>query len=172
MKQTIQDSHFSFDVDRLITQDNVDKHPRFGRFMEIARAISELSNYDKYRLGACVILKKQIIAKGFNKAKTHPVQKHYNAMRFDVSDKSRHYIHAETAALNQVKHLDLTGAELFVYHTGVNGEQKMARPCAACMKYAKQLGIKKIHYSTPDGFATEHISKENLIFVKRAKKPI
>lgn len=172
MKQTINDHNFSFDVDQLIPLENIKKHPKFERFMDIARSISELSTYDKYRLGAHVVLKGKILAKGFNKAKTHPVQKKFNSYRFDISDKSNHYLHAEMVALNKLKHIDLTGGELFVYHTGTDGSQKMARPCAACMAASKERGIKKIHYSTPDGMATEYISKENLIKVKRGKKLI
>lgn len=171
MTYKIQDHNFEFMVDEMIPKENISKHPRFERFMEIARSVSELSTYDKYRLGAVITIKGAVVAKGYNQAKTHPTQKRYNAQRFDVTDKSNHFLHAEMAALNKVKHLDLSQAEIHIYHIGNNGEQKMARPCAACMKAIKDRGIKRIHYSTPEGLASEYIDKKNVI-VKRGRKPI
>jgi deoxycytidylate deaminase len=169
MKHTIHDHHFTFDVDRLISKETIRKHPKHQRFMDIAKNVSELSTYDCYRLGAIIVVKGTIIAKGFNKAKTHPQQKKYNAVRFDISDKSQHHIHAEFDAIMKAKNVDLSEAEIYVYHIGKKGEQKMARPCAGCMAAIKKHGIKVVHYSTPEGLATEYISKENLIQVKRAK---
>lgn len=169
MKETIHDHNFSFDVDRMIPQEKVKNHPKYERFMELARGVAEQSVYDCYRLGSVLVLKSAIVGKGYNKAKTHPQQKKYNAVRFDITDRSKHHLHAEMVALNQAKHLDLSKAELYIYHVGRKGEQKMARPCAGCMKAIKDRGIKKIHYSTPDGIATEYLSKDTLTNVKRGK---
>lgn len=171
-KPVIKDHFFSFEVDRIITQDNIKRHPKFERFMEIARSVAQLSTYDRYRLGAVLTINGKVIEKGHNQAKTHPQQKKYNALRFDVSDKSQHFLHAEIDLLNRLKNVDLSHAELIVYHIGHDGSQKMARPCAACMKAIKDRGIKTIHYSTPDGFATEYIGQENKIIVKRGRRPI
>lgn len=172
MKHIINDHDFVFSVDDHIPQENLDKHPKFERFMEIARAMAEMSSYQKYRLGAVITLRGKVISKGSNIAKTHPQQKRYNAMRFDISSKSNHFLHAEMLALNRAKGIDLTGAEITVYHKGTRGEQKMARPCAACMKAIKDRKLKRVNYSTPDGMASEYISPDNVINVKRSRKPI
>lgn len=38
----------------------------------------------------------------------------------------------------------------------------LARPCPACMAMIKNLGIKKIYYTTDDGFAFEQLETELL----------
>lgn len=169
MNLDIYKKDYQHDNNSLI-KNNLDTHPRFERFMEIARSVSCLSNYDRYRLGAIIVLKGKIVSRGYNQEKTHPIQKKYNVYRFRIADNSNHFIHAEIDALNKAKGIDLSKAEIIIYHTGNNGEQKMARPCPGCMAAIKKSGIKKIHYSTPDGLATEYISSINITPPHKKKK--
>jgi deoxycytidylate deaminase len=56
--------------------------------------------------------------------------------------------------------IDFSKVELYVYRELRNGKMAMSRPCEACMAVIKKMGIKKIHYTTPDGFATEKLTKK------------
>lgn len=136
----------------------LDKYPRMRKFMRIAHSVSCMSSYEKYKIGAIIILKGQIIATGYNQKKTHTKQKHNNSYRFKSVSVSEHPIHAELDALNKTKNIDLSKAEMIIYHVGDDFQQKIARPCDACMFALNKRGIKKIHYSTPDSFITEDIS--------------
>lgn len=171
MKKVSHDD-FELDVDSLIPNNKIKSHPKYQRFLSIARGLSETSIFNKNKMGAIIVLKGKVIAKGFNSFKSHPLQKHYNIHRTDISDEAPHYLHAEMDALRKVKDLDLKNAEVYVYHVNNNGEQKMARPCAACMKALKEHGFCTIHYSTPDGLATEFIDNNNKIIVKKGRRPI
>lgn len=172
--QTINHFNFEFEVDSVIPTKNLKSHPRFEKFLNMARSMSEVSNFHKYRLGAVLVIKGKIIARGFNAAKSHPLQKRYNIERTDIYDSAPHYIHAEMDVVKKIKGtgIDLKHAELFIYHVSPTGEQKMARPCAACMSAIKECGIGIIHYSTPDGLATEYISPDQKINVHRGRKPV
>lgn len=174
MATTIHDHDFSYSVDKLINKADFAKHPRFTKFMDIAKGVSELSTFYKYRLGAIITIKGKVVARGWNKAKSHPKQKHYNELRSTVVDGAPHYVHAEMDAINKAisMGIDLSKAELTVYRTGLDKQQKMARPCAACMSAIKEVNIPIIHYSTADGLATEYLDINKPIRVKNATRLI
>lgn len=166
---TLVHEDFEFEVDRLIPTLDIKAHPKFAKFTNIARSVSEESVFTRYRFGAILVVKGKIVARGFNSTKSHPMQKMYNIERTDVSDSAPHYIHAEMDVLTKIKGIDLKNAELYVYHLSPKNEQRMARPCPACMKAIKAHGISVIHYSTPDGLATEYIDPTQKIRVHKGR---
>ncbi len=168
----LEHDNFKFKVDEVIPKNKINAHPRFEKFLNLARSMSEISNFNKYRIGAVLVIKNKIIARGYNSQKGHPLQKRYNTVRTDMGENSHHPIHAEMDVLKKLKGIDLKNAELFIYNINNNGEQRMARPCGACMDALKEHGIKTIHYSTPDGFATEYIDPNQKIEVYKARRPI
>lgn len=137
-------------------------------FFEAARIESLNSNYKGYasvKIGCVVYYKGTILSKGFNSNKTHTIQKKYNLYRYD-DRKSNHYyreyVHAEIMALSKIKFLDIdfSKIELYLYRQTKDGKLAMSRPCNSCMAYIKKMGIRKIHYTTYDGYATEILNKE------------
>lgn len=158
---------FEFEVDELIHLDEEFKYKKYAKFMAIAKSVSELSNFNKHKLGAIAVKQGVVVARGMNAEKSHPLQKLFNKNRIDCSDDETR-IHAELQMLNRLKAKfnknECKKIEVYIFHVNNLGEQKMARPCAGCMDAIKQAGIRTIHYSTPDGFATERLSDE--------KKPI
>ena len=180
MATTINDFDFSYEVDELITKDNMGSNKRFSKFMSIAKQVSELSTFDKYRLGAIITVKGVVVARGWNKHKSHPTQKFYNQFRTNliegtqVVDAAQNFLHAEVDAINKALRLgiDLSEAELTVFRAGLDKQQKMARPCGGCMEYIKTVKIGTIRYSTPDGMAIEYLNHDKPIKVKNATKMI
>lgn len=170
--QLIDESNFSYYVDRVIENEKVKSHSKFSKFLEMARAMSILSKFETYKIGAAITIKGRPVATGCNSYKTHPTQKHYNKQRSNFDEKAKHFTHAEIAALNKLKGIDLKNAELFVYRTGLDGSPRMCRPCAACMTAIKERGIKVIHYTTSEGVATEYLSKDILTSVKKSRSLI
>lgn len=73
-------------------------------------------------------------------------------------------LHAEINCINQIKHMDINFGKVTLYICRVNKNQdnRMARPCPACMAAIKDLGIRDIYYTTNDGYAYERI-KKNII---------
>jgi deoxycytidylate deaminase len=134
---------------------------RTKRGIESACRASKESEFPRYHLGAALYYKGVLLATGCNSTKTSPLQKRLNAEReFDPNQSGVvNSLHAEIRALSKVKYLDIdfSKSTLYVYREYANGNKAMARPCPACMKYIKELGIKHICYSTADGIAEERI---------------
>ncbi len=172
-KETVlEHANFKFAVNEHIPTKELKAHPRLQKFINLAKSMSEISNFNKFRMGAVLAIRGKVIARGYNSDKGHPLQKKFNELRTDMGENSHHPIHAEMDVLKQLKGVDLKNAELYIYNLNPKGEQRMARPCAGCMSAIKKAGIGVIHYSTPDGFATEYIDPEQKIIVKRGKRPI
>lgn len=170
----INDYDFNFEVDHLIPKNSIQNYKKLNNFLTIAKNLSLESNFDKYKLGAVIILKNKIISKGYNKPKSHPLQKYYNnQFKEYVHQNSTHGIHAELEAINKLKYsnYDLKKAEIIIYRLGSDGEPSMARPCAGCMEAIKLAGIPVVHYTTPEGIATEYILNKDLK-VKNSKRKI
>lgn len=170
--KVLEHANFKFTVDNHIPIVDIKSHPKLNRFISLAKSMSEISIFNKFRIGAVLVMRGKVIARGYNSTKGHPLQKKYNELRVDMGENSHHPIHAEMDVLKQLKSVDLRGAEMYIYNLNTQGEQRMARPCAACMAAIKKHGIGIIHYSTPEGFATEYIDPKQKIIVKKGKRPI
>ena len=68
------------------------------KFISIAREVSNLSDYRKVKIGAVIVLKREIISVGYNKHKSHPIMKVFNKKYRGFNTKESN-IHAEMNAL-------------------------------------------------------------------------
>ena len=133
------------------------------RFFKEAKKESLLSEYNGQHLGAVAVYgDKVILAKAHNSNKTNTTQYFYN--RYRVEQKSNIMSkparsHAEVNLLRKIKFLDIdfSRVSVYIYRELKNGELGMARCCPACMAALKSLGIKKICYTTDDGYAEEKL---------------
>lgn len=127
-----------------------------------AKEASELSDFNKIHIGAIAVYKNVMIAKGYNVTKTNPIQKiynHYRQLDWNKGVQPIPKLHAEMMVVTKIKHLDIdfSKVKIYVYRENMNGELAISRPCKACMKAIKDLGIKNIYYTTNDGYAKEVI---------------
>ena len=133
------------------------------RFFKEAKKESFLSDYDGQHLGAVAVYgDKIILAKAHNSNKTNTTQYFYN--RYRIEQKSNIMSkpprsHAEVNLLRKIRFLDIdfSRVSVYIYRELKNGELGMARCCPACMAALKSLGIRKICYTTDDGYAEERI---------------
>lgn len=116
------------------------------KFFEMARKLTTNSDHCQHKM-ACIIAKKnKVVNFGWNMNRTHPVSKsNYNTL------------HAEVSALLGMSYEDLKGCDAYIYRETKLATLGEARPCSACFNALKIAGIKKIHYSSPDGFKTEYL---------------
>lgn len=130
-------------------------------FFTLAKNASMCSDFNKQRLGCVITYKNRVISSGFNCCKTHPLQKKYNKYRFPT-DNTPHTLHAEIYALAPLVDCDIdwSRVEVYIYRSHKDGSLGLARPCKSCMALIKTLGIKKIHYTTENGYATEYIKEK------------
>jgi deoxycytidylate deaminase len=64
-------------------------------------------------------------------------------------------IHAEMHVLFSVP--DASKGTMYIYRETSDGVLGLARPCESCMKLLLQKGVKRIVYSTKNGFAKEKL---------------
>lgn len=138
------------------------------KFFKIAKEIAEESDYKgaiNAKLGAVAVFRHTVIAKSCNQNKTHPLQQRYNIYRYKNPNTNHYYpckVHAEMSVLAKIRNLDInfSEVEIYVYRELKSGKRAKARPCAACMRALKDLGLRKIFYTTDDGYCEEIIEKK------------
>lgn len=126
-------------------------------YFKKARNISYESNFPRVHIGCVVVNKHKIISSGCNKqTKTHRLQVELNKKRFSPDSVGK--LHAEVCALlSVINKIDLSDATLYIYREDKRGNLALCRPCKGCMSLIKACGIKKIYYTTSDGYAEEYL---------------
>ena len=128
------------------------------RYFEVVKSVANTSTYERIKIGCIVVLKRHIISVGVNSYKSHPIQKYYNKLRFNPDDAINHTLHAETQALLMIpKDLDISDATLYTYREYKNHKLAASRPCPSCIGMIKDYGIRRICYTTEDGFCEERL---------------
>ena len=125
-------------------------------FFKQAKRMSKMSDFWMCHTGCVVVYKGKVISTGYNSFKTHPIQCKYNKLRFP--EDSPHSLHSEIHALSHIakaKNINWSKVHVYTYRENDSGNIAMSRPCTSCMGFIKDLGIKHIHYTTPDGYASE-----------------
>lgn len=127
-------------------------------YFSVAEDISKLSDH-RCKLGCVIVDKHRIVSSGYNsQTKCNPIQLELDN-KFFPGYNNRGPVHAEVAALSPLikKRIDLSGATLYIYRKDKEGHLAMARPCPRCMSLIKKLGIRRLQYTTADGFAFEKL---------------
>lgn len=131
------------------------------RFFNIAREAALLSDFHGTNVGAAIVEGKRIISTGFNSSKTRPLQDRYNRYRnFADMRNSTPSAHAEINALSPLigKDIDWERVSIYIYREKKTGERGCSRPCAACRRLIKDLGIKSIYFiDENDNFTREKV---------------
>lgn len=125
-------------------------------YFRAAQAVSTLSDFKRVNVGAVLIYKHRIASSSCNSQRTHPLQQKLNKERFEEETPAK--LHAEVSCLLPLlgnKDIKWRDCELYVYREYKKGGLAMSRPCPSCQKLIKDLGIRIVHYTTDDGYATE-----------------
>lgn len=126
---------------------------RDKKFFELARQAAEKSDFPQ-KMGCVVVYKNQVISEGYNQKRTHPMQIKYDAYRPEIIEGVRnvHSMHAESSALFKIMDMDICWrkAEIYVYRIMKCKPFGLAKPCPSCTALIRDLGIKKVHYTSND----------------------
>lgn len=133
------------------------------RYFKFAREAAMQSTYTgshnfSPQIGVCLVYKGTIIATASNSNKTSPLQARYNVYRYKDSN-TLDKVHAEVAALQKIRwkfgdSIDWTKVEPYIYREYKDGTLAPSIPCVACERLMRDLGIKKVHCTTENGFIT------------------
>ena len=128
---------------------------------EAAKAVAVTSPHHKARVGAVLVERGEIIAVGTNGIKSHPLQQKYNQLRFREDDVSSmdHLMHAEIATLVKAgSDYDPVRTAMYVYRIMKNRSRGISRPCRGCIAALLDFKVKRVYYTTTDGFAYEELT--------------
>lgn len=131
---------------------------RHKAYFKAAKAISELSDFPRVKIGCCAVYKHKIVSSGCNSMKTNPAQKRLNIYRFDVD--TSHTIHAELACLLPLinrKDINFSDVSLYIHREHKSGDLALARPCASCEALIRSLGVRNIYYTGNKSYISEEI---------------
>lgn len=104
-------------------------------FIQAALEESWRSTY-KFPLGAIIVKRGKIVGRGYN------VVCYKGDKRAFLNG-----THAEIAAINNTKPEDRVGASMYVVRWRKSKTLGCAKPCDACEKVLRKLGIKYVYYS-------------------------
>ena len=135
------------------------------RYFKFAKIAAQFSDYEGTRsapaIGAVAIYKGSVVAIAWNTNKTSPLQARYNVYRYEPAD-TPCKAHCETQLIQRLRwkfgnSLDWAKVHIYLYREYKDGSLAPSRPCPSCMAMLRDFGIKKIMYTTEDGFAEEKI---------------
>lgn len=131
------------------------KHEKYWKLLEKIAIASE--PVARTRLAACLVYKNELLAVGYNKNKTHPIAKRFR------KTEGAEYLHAEVDCIkNALRVYDpeiLTKATLYVLRVKRPDDDHkafvrgMAKPCCGCAHAIEQFGIKKVYFTTDEGYS-------------------
>ena len=133
------------------------------RYFKFAREAAKWADYQGTRsapaIGAVAIYKGSLVAEAWNTNKTSPLQQRYNVYRYQDSD-TPCKMHCETQLCQRLRwkfgdNIKWDKVEIYLYREYKNGALAPSRPCPSCMAMLKDFGIKKIYYTTEDGYVEE-----------------
>ena len=133
-------------------------------YFEKAKNVSFLSDFKQVHIGCVAVYKKQFIGVGHSTNKTHPIQMKYNKYRnlYCNGMQPQAKLHAEIMCLLNIKDLDIdfSKVKLYIYREDKNGHLALSKPCDACMRAIKDLGIKEISYTDYNGYVKVALNYE------------
>lgn len=127
-------------------------------YFKAAKAIAQLSDFPRVKIGCCAVYKHKIISSGCNSMKTNPTQKRLNAYRFDADTPAT--LHAELSCLLSLinrKDIDFSDVSLYVYREYKSGHTALSKPCPSCMALIRELGIRKLFYTGDNSYINEEL---------------
>lgn len=133
------------------------------RYFRFAREASKHATYTgSHRfspmIGGIAVYKGSIVASAWNTDKTSPLQARYNRYRFRANTPDK--AHCETVLVQKLRwrfgdSIDWARVDIYLYREYKDGGLGPSRPCPSCMAMLKEIGIKKIFYTTEDGYVEE-----------------
>ena len=130
-------------------------------FFNIAKQMCRLSNFDRARVGAVVVSGKRVLSASCNSTKTRPLQFYYNEY-YIHRQKKRKWNRIENPEINPDtygqlifdkggKNIKWEKVSIFTFRELKTGEKACSKPCPACSRLIKNLGIKNVYYIDEDG---------------------
>ena len=135
------------------------------RYFRFAKQAAQFADYHGTRsdpaIGAIAIYKGSLVAEAWNTDKTSTLQARYNVYRYAPAN-TPCKTHAEAALIQKIRwrfgaNIDWARVHIYLYREYKDGKLAPSRPCPSCMALLRDVGIKKVMYTTEDGYVEEKI---------------
>jgi deoxycytidylate deaminase len=128
-----------------------------SRGYELARIASLKSSFHRCHTGAVAIYGNKVLAYGWNSDKNSLLQARYNTLtnRFDIYE-HKSSIHAEMMVVDKIKYLDIDFSKVRIYVWRGKDVPLLSKPCVACERALRDLGIRRVFYTGNNSFIEEH----------------
>lgn len=132
---------------------------RDEKFIRLAIDIAKESEMVVGSRHCAIITKgKKIISIGVNSKTSHTEM-------FSNKDQNKIFLHAEIQCLLGVRYRDINGYTMYIGRYSSAGNN-ISKPCPKCMSSIKTRGIKKIVYTTDEGYIIEKVGSNGPSKVK------
>lgn len=123
---------------------------------ELAKSASLNSDFYKCHTGAVAIYGNKVLAIGWNSEKLSTMQARYNTRTrgFDGHE-YKSSIHAEMMVVNKIKYLDVDFSQVRIFVWRGQKTPMLSKPCKACEKAMRDLGIRKVFYTGANSYISE-----------------
>ena len=123
---------------------------------ELAKAASLNSDFYKCHTGAVAIYGNKVLAIGWNSEKLSTMQAKYNTRtRGFNGHEYKSSIHAEMMVVNKIKYLDVDFSQVRIFVWRGQKTPMLSKPCKACEKAMRDLGIRKVFYTGANSYISE-----------------
>lgn len=117
-----------------------------------ATKVARISDH-KFQIGAIVAQGSRIVSCGVNRYKTHPEQLNCYTGEYGGS------IHAELDAVLRCPHNAAVGSTVYVARVSKSGVPLLAKPCASCIKVLSAAGVRRVVFTTDNGYLVEMLGE-------------
>lgn len=125
------------------------------RGYELARQASLKSDFCKAHTGAVAIYNNKVLALGWNSSKTSSIQARYNKERGFDGYAFTSSIHAEMMVIAKIRYLDIDFSQVRIFVWRGGATPQISKPCPACEKAIRDLGIRKVFYTGNNSYIEE-----------------
>ena len=117
------------------------------KHIELAERVANQSIYSSFKHGAVLTKSGAVINASCNK-------NGFNSFgaRFRKKEYGRATLHAELGAILNVERSKTEGSTVYVVRVNKKGEKRLSKPCHMCQSALQYCGIKKVIYSTNEGY--------------------
>lgn len=123
---------------------------------ELAKSASLNSDFYKCHTGAVAIYGNKVLAYGWNSEKLSTMQARYNTRTRGFNGyEYKSSIHAEMMVVNKIKYLDVDFSQVRIFVWRGQNTPMLSKPCKACEKAMRDLGIKKVFYTGANSYISE-----------------
>lgn len=120
---------------------------KLPKMFRLAAQAAKFSEHKKYKLAAVLFINGKPVSVGFNHYRSHPLISKFSSVKTT---------HAEIDAISNLKYnWNMKNSFLVVCRIKKDGSFGLARPCPLCESILRKKGIKKVFFTSDQGYSKD-----------------